>query len=231
MDLSKDSRTPSTPPDARPSFWASARDGRWKMLLLVAGLVLFFDQFTKFQAVKHLTTVFEQQGASTLGEELSVYFSEKELRRHATPPKTVFHSWWSHVYAENPGAAWSFAANWPENIRLPFFHLVSLLAIVFILVFFNSLGTSQRLLKLALALVLGGALGNLTDRVVRGYVIDFIDWHLNDPFWMNPKAHWPTFNVADVAITVGVALIALDSLLSWIQERRRAGVKAQALRD
>jgi signal peptidase II len=63
----------------------------------------------------------------------------------------------------------------------------------------------------ALALVFGGALGNLVDRLHLTYVIDFIDWHVGD-------AHWPTFNVADAAITVGVGLLMLE----WLREARQA---------
>ena len=66
---------------------------------------------------------------------------------------------------------------------------------------------------------MGGALGNLLDRVMRSYVIDFIDWHLNDPNW-HTRWHWPTFNVADTGISLGVALIALDTLKSWWAQRK-----------
>ncbi len=64
-----------------------------------------------------------------------------------------------------------------------------------------------RLLSVALGLVAGGALGNVIDRILYGAVVDFLDFHIGD--W-----HWPAFNVADSAITVGVVLLILDSLKS-----------------
>ena len=68
------------------------------------------------------------------------------------------------------------------------------------------LSAAQKRLALALALILGGGLGNLIDRVLLGYVIDFISWHYEQ--W-----YWPAFNVADAAITAGALLLLLDSVL------------------
>jgi signal peptidase II len=73
----------------------------------------------------------------------------------------------------------------------------------------------QQLLAAGLAFVLGGALGNVIDRVRFGYVVDFIHVHWED-------AYFPAFNVADSAITVGAALLILDTLLEWRREKRAA---------
>jgi signal peptidase II len=109
---------------------------------------------------------------------------------------------------ENPGAAWGLFANLPDTARRIFFHVVSLAALAFIFAMYVRLEPGQRLVSVALSLVAGGALGNFMDRLARGYVIDFIDWH-----WRNqPGMRWPTFNVADAAICVGVALMLVDSL-------------------
>ena len=62
--------------------------------------------------------------------------------------------------------------------------------------------------------MLGGAVGNALDRIIRGYVIDFIDWHWFDPHWMRPNLHWPTFNVADSGISVGLVLLFLEMFLA-----------------
>jgi len=69
------------------------------------------------------------------------------------------------------------------------------------------LKSSQKLLIIALVFVLGGALGNLYDRVVFGYVIDFIDWHAFG-------YHWPSFNIADMAISIGALLLIIDSFVN-----------------
>lgn len=104
----------------------------------------------------------------------------------------------------NKGAAFGFlssASGW-QNL---FFIGVALVACAVILYLVRQLGDSDRLLAVALMLVLGGAIGNLLDRLLYGHVVDFIDIYYRG--W-----HWPAFNVADSAITVGAVLIALDAL-------------------
>ena len=92
-------------------------------------------------------------------------------------------------------------------MRRPFFLLVSVAAIAFIMTLYRRLLPRQRALKWGLPLVLGGALGNVLDRIRFGQVIDFIDVHL---VYRGIERHWPTFNVADIAICVGVGLMAID---------------------
>ena len=91
--------------------------------------------------------------------------------------------------------------------RRPFFLLVSVAAIAFIMSLYRRLTPTQHSLKWGLPLVLGGALGNVVDRIRYGHVIDFIDAHIGQGL---SERHWPTFNIADVAICVGVGLMALD---------------------
>jgi lipoprotein signal peptidase len=110
-------------------------------------------------------------------------------------------------YARNPGAAWGLLANVGETYRRPFFVSVSILAMAFIVFTYTRAGLEQRRLRLALALILGGAIGNFIDRLAFGYVIDFVDWHAR---LFGRMRHWPTFNIADAGITVGVLLLALD---------------------
>jgi len=131
----------------------------------------------------------------------------------------------SLTLAYNKGGAWGLLQNESEAIRRPFFLLVSGLAIAFIVSLYGRLVVGQRALKWGLPLVLGGALGNLSDRIIRSSVIDFIDFRANWIESMNHGIgklahgwgitdHWPTFNVADVSICVGVGLMALDMFLS-----------------
>ncbi|HEY6077798.1 MAG TPA: signal peptidase II [Polyangiaceae bacterium] len=131
----------------------------------------------------------------------------------------------SFTLAYNPGGAWGLFQNHSEYIRRPFFLLVSLLAIGFIINLYGRLTPQQHALKWGLPLVLGGALGNLSDRIVRSNVIDFIDYQAKwieamnrlvakaVPRW-SVTEHWPTFNVADIAICVGVGLMAVDMFTS-----------------
>jgi signal peptidase II len=125
--------------------------------------------------------------------------------------------------AYNRGGAWGLLQNANEFVRRPFFLSVSLAAVVFIVSLYSRLAPGQRALKWGLPLVLGGALGNLTDRVVRTSVVDFIDYRADwitkmnkgiafvFPNW-NITDHWPTFNVADMCICAGVALMAIDMI-------------------
>ena len=197
---------------------------RWGFLVAIALTIVAADQVTKFVAVKHLTQAFDIAGATTLGEQVRAFVSVEH------PPKTRFadggfcvpvvRAFWSHCYAENPGAAFSFARSWPANVRIPFFHVVTLLAVGMMIFYYRKLQPGQHLLRWALPLVLGGAVGNLIDRIIRGYVVDFIDWHLNDFSWQPGGYHWPTFNVADTGISIGIGLIALDSLVVWLAQRK-----------
>jgi signal peptidase II len=125
------------------------------------------------------------------------------------------------VLAYNRGGAWGLLQDASEQVRTPFFLLVSVLAIGFIVSLYRRLASGQTALKWGLPLVLGGALGNLQDRIVRGSVVDFIDYRADWVRSMNALIrriasewtitdHWPTFNVADIVICIGVGLMAID---------------------
>jgi len=116
------------------------------------------------------------------------------------------------VYVQNPGAAFGFLASLPEGVRSPFFILISVTAAVLIIMYHARHLRSQVLPSLALGMILGGAIGNLIDRLRYGMVIDFLDFYLD-------RYHWPAFNVADSAISVGVGLMVLGMLVEWWRER------------
>jgi signal peptidase II len=111
------------------------------------------------------------------------------------------------VLAKNKGGAWGLLQTASESVRRPFFLLVSVAAIAFIVTLYRKLTPRQTALKWGLPLVLGGALGNVNDRIRDGQVTDFIDFHIA---MGGRDRHWPTFNVADIAICVGVGLMAID---------------------
>lgn len=103
------------------------------------------------------------------------------------------------TYVRNTGAAFGIFAGAAESFRRPFLILVSILASGFIVTLLRRLAASERGLITALTFILGGAIGNLIDRVFYGEVIDFLD-----VYWRN--YHWPAFNIADSCITIGVAM-------------------------
>jgi len=118
-------------------------------------------------------------------------------------PQEVF-SWLNMTLAHNYGAAFSFLNNAGGWQRWLFSGLASVVSVV-LLVWLIRLPRSQWLTGLSLALIIGGAVGNLIDRIQLGYVVDFVDVYYQG--W-----HYPAFNVADSAITVGVVLLLLDGI-------------------
>ena len=191
-----------------------------------------------FLAVVSIVTL-----ASDIGTKL---WAEHRLETYP-PFSPVWQNHLTFTLARNRGGAWGLLQGASENVRRPFFLLVSVAAITFIVTLYRRLQPRQRSLKWGLPLVLGGALGNVFDRIRYGSVIDFIDykaewvrkmnvvvsWLASEvSYWFAvvqsalrgaghaglerapvsayPTDHWPTFNVADVAICVGVALMAID---------------------
>lgn len=113
-------------------------------------------------------------------------------------------SWFDFTLAYNYGAAFSFlaeAGGWQRY----FFLGIGLVVVIAIVTWLSKLRADAIQNAAGLALILGGALGNLYDRAVHGYVIDFIDWHYAG--W-----HWPAFNIADSAILLGAILVVLAGL-------------------
>lgn len=138
---------------------------------------------------------------------------------------TVIEHHLSFTLAYNKGGAWGVFRDFGDWVRKPFFLVVSALAIAFLVSLYGRLRPEQRSLRWGLPLVLGGALGNLSDRIAREGVVDFIDYRGDWVALMNRGIasvaqgwlitdHWPTFNVADIGITVGVALMAIDMFVA-----------------
>ena len=114
------------------------------------------------------------------------------------------------TYVHNPGAAFSFLADQPGWQRW-FFAAIAAIASVIFVVWLAKTPKENKSLSIAFALMLSGALGNLIDRVLLGYVIDFLDFYIG-------SYHWPAFNVADSAIFVGALLMVLDSFKGSAKE-------------
>jgi signal peptidase II len=111
------------------------------------------------------------------------------------------------THIRNRGAAFGILNDLPEGVRIPLFALVLVLAIFVISMFLKKAESGDRILIFSLSLIMGGAIGNSIDRFRLGYVTDFIDFH----WFGDPNYHWPPFNVADSAITIGVILILFDA--------------------
>ncbi|MEI7026769.1 signal peptidase II [Paenibacillus sp. y28] len=117
----------------------------------------------------------------------------------------------------NRGAAFGILQN-----QRWFFIVITLVVVVGIVYYLNrSVREKKRLLPAALALLLGGALGNFIDRALYGEVVDFLQFRFQFSFFGTPVDYtYPIFNLADSAIVIGVALILLDSVIAWRKEKR-----------
>ena len=117
----------------------------------------------------------------------------------------VFESWWNFIYVENKGALWGLGANFPDSVRqlifLGFSSLITILVLYLLLAF-----AETKFMKIIYGLILAGAFGNLYDRFFRGEIY-----------------HWPTFNIADVAIVVAIFLLAFELL--FLQPKREKNKK------
>jgi signal peptidase II len=161
-------------------FIVTKKDFFWKIAYLVmAGGVFLVDQMTKAWAVRRLR----------FGGD-----------------KTVIENFLNFSYAQNPGVAFSMFDNGGEGGRWGLSVVAGIAAVLVLFYFWRIPRTNDRLLS-ALALLLAGIAGNLTDRLRLGFVIDFIDVQFGS--W-----HYPTFNVADAAICVGAGLLIIDLFLN-----------------
>lgn len=119
------------------------------------------------------------------------------------------------TYAHNPGAAFSFLAD-KDGWQRWFFAVIALAITAALLVLMYRSSASQKLNNIAYAMIIGGAVGNLTDRLVHGYVIDFVDFYIND--W-----HYPIFNIADAGICIGALLIVLEGFFVSSEKKKAEG--------
>lgn len=117
----------------------------------------------------------------------------------------VVPSFFNLTHVRNPGGAFNLLARSDESFRLPFFLVMTAVAVAALFYFLREIRPHQKVLLFAVAGVLGGAIGNFIDRATIGEVTDFLD-----VYW--GSYHWPSFNVADSFISVGVAVLIAHSL-------------------
>lgn len=169
--------------EALPASQPRLRECGWRWLPLTAALI-FIDQLSKAWI----------ETSYRLGEFTAVFF------------------WLDITRLHNPGAAFSFLAD-AGGWQRWFFTVLAIVISVGLVVWLRRLHVrEERLLVVALACILGGAIGNVIDRIEHGYVVDFIHVH-----WGN--AYFPAFNVADMAISIGAGLILLDAFRDWRASR------------
>ena len=127
--------------------------------------------------------------------------------------QSIIPGFFNLVYVTNTGAAFGFLAGNNSFLRQMFFVAVALIALIVIIVSYKHLKNQGRIFIYALGLIAGGAVGNLIDRLRLGSVVDFLDFYIG-------SYHWPAFNAADSAISIGVGLFLLGTILQHIKEKR-----------
>ncbi|MBI2816584.1 MAG: signal peptidase II [Acidobacteria bacterium] len=150
-----------------------------RLYLLIAACVAVSDQLSKWAVVEHfsLDTVI-----------------------------TVIPGLFSLVRVENRGVAFGFLSELPPTAGLVIILVISIAALGVVCYLLWKTAPGARRASIALALVLGGAVGNLIDRITRGRVVDFLDFYVRN-------YHWPAFNIADSAIVIGATLLLIDLFL------------------
>lgn len=185
----------------------------YRFMALVATAVLVADALSKWWAEVTLAKLTLQEPSIVLIDDVLTF-----------------------TLAYNRGGAFGMFAQEDDVWRQPFFLIVSVAAVAFIVSMYRKVLPGQRALRWGLPLVLGGAMGNLADRVAKGKVVDFIDYRADWVEGMNTliakvkdgwhiTSHWPTFNIADIAICTGIVLMALDMFLTRDDSAARGGAK------
>lgn len=153
-------------------------------LVLFSGIVLILDQITKIVILKYL-------------------YLHQEI--------PVIQGFFNIVSVRNPGGAFGFLAGHSTLVRTLVFFVVSGFAVLAVLYFYWSTPKELKWLSCAFAMILGGAAGNLVDRIRFGEVVDFLDFYYGN-------YHWPAFNIADSAITIGMAIFIWHVVLGKIPD-------------
>lgn len=165
-----------------------------------------------------------------LGLTLSVFLVDQvtKILAHAhlrdASPVVIVPGFLNLSYSRNPGGLFGYFGDLPDPWRAVLLTVLPVIAIVLIGIFLLRSDGTLLLTRLGLASILGGAMGNLLDRVVRGEVVDFLDVYASSPGladWLVRTfgtAHWPTFNIADSCIVVGAGLLILDTFRPQARE-------------
>ncbi len=156
----------------------------WQRLILVSGLIILTDQVTKY-LVKINIVLYDQI--------------------------VIIDNFFNLTHILNPGGAFGFLANSSPTLRKFVFLFLSALVAIFVLWFYIRSALEFRFLSYGLALIFGGAIGNLIDRFIYGKVIDFLDFYVG-------TSHWPAFNVADSAINVGMGILIYNIIFKKVPD-------------
>ena len=158
------------------------------------------SKIIKLLTISFVLVLLDQATKAVIGHYLQPYHSI-----------SVIPGFFNLTHIHNPGGAFGFLAGADPILRKVVFLFASLLAVGLILWYYLKTPVSYPLLATAFAMIFGGAIGNLIDRIRTGKVVDFLDFYVGN-------RHWPAFNVADSAITIGIGIFILHLLFKKLPE-------------
>ncbi|MFA5903470.1 MAG: signal peptidase II [Desulfobacula sp.] len=163
---------------------AGLKLNEWLRLILVSGTIILTDQLTKYIIKVNLA-----------------------LYEHIV----IIDNFFNITHILNPGGAFGFFAEKSPEIRKFIFLFLSSIVALFVLWFYKKIAGKSVFISYGLAMIFGGAVGNLMDRFLYGKVLDFLDFYIG-------TAHWPAFNVADSSINIGMGILIYHILLNKIPD-------------
>lgn len=191
------------------------REPKWRLFVIVGTLSLIADQVTKIWA----RAVLPVAGPGTGTGGTCVVPEDIIAHKCGGAPVVLIDGYWDWRLSMNPGSAFGLFGGLGANVTRVFLSLIGIAAVIGMVYMLRKARPDQRILWWALALVAGGAVGNLIDRIYFSQVTDFILWKY--------KTHeWPVFNIADVVLVVGVGLMFID--IQKENKREKARKKARA---
>ncbi|MBC7661638.1 MAG: signal peptidase II [Chitinophagaceae bacterium] len=177
-------------------------------LFLIFVSTLVIDQVTKRHAHRTLLT---EESPTNLDQYRSTFHEVGTIGSESLDPEhpTSFARLKFH-YQRNRGAAFSMLATLDDSYRIPFFYGVTILSVTYILFYLRTLPINYHLTRFGLVMIMAGAIGNFIDRIIQGYVIDFVDvsWNI-----LGFRHDFAVFNVADIAINIGIIAFILEMIL------------------
>ena len=189
------------------------------LCLVAAALLAALDLGSKHWALDRLSQP-SSQGAEPVCEPNE--HGRTEPQRTQRSPIVLVDGFLEFRYAENCGAAFGFMRDMPSLARKGVFYVAAAGAIILLLWMFVT-GRGGALFAISVPLIVAGAIGNFIDRVRLGYVVDFVRFHIHD------RWAYPTFNVADAWITIGVVLILIEGFVDGRREKQERAENASAL--
>ncbi|MBA3461137.1 MAG: signal peptidase II [Deltaproteobacteria bacterium] len=189
---------------------------KWKIFAIVSVLSLIADQVTKIWARASLPTQrVAGHGPCDVPPDL--------VTGHCYGVKVeVIGGFWDHVLSMNPGSAFGLFGG--QSFARVMLSVIGIAAVGGMFWMLHKSRVDQKVLHWALAFVAGGAVGNLIDRIYYGVVTDMVSWHIG-------KHTWPTFNIADVVLVIGVGLMFIDIQKEGKREKAEKAARKQAAKD